>query len=120
MAAPEQKPGRRKSPGTKAENRTPRVDAIGPDEIAWWGESHLSMRTKQFDPQGRLLFDQHKRWQADSVTKILRQLFQLDGVVPPRDQLADSHLIHMVYSSSTKPLPSADTILRAAGRKPRK
>jgi hypothetical protein len=79
------------------------------------------MRTKLFDPHGRLIADQHKHWQGDSDTRILRQLFPPDGAVPPRDQLADSDLIHKVHTFSTaKPLPSADTILREVGRKPRK
>jgi hypothetical protein len=102
------------------EARVPQKHVIGPGEIQMHAETSLAVKSKQLDQHGRLLADQHKRWQADAVARILRECFPPDGVVPSHDKLSDADLILRVLGASAKPLPSPDTILRAAGRKPRK
>ena len=95
-------------PAQKTPQRVPRVDVIGAGEIHW----------------GRELAHQHKRWQGDKVTEALRTLLSPTGAAPPRDELSNADLIQKVLSflkeHGVHPLPSTDTILRAAGRKTRR
>jgi hypothetical protein len=98
-----------------------RTEVIGPSEIALKGEGTLTThrRIRAVHIIGE---DGHqRRWQGDAVDLALQQLYSGH---PSRDQLSDTDLVfavqrHMRDHKMADPLPSKDTILRQAGRRPR-
>jgi hypothetical protein len=109
-----------------------KVHVVGEGEIRMHAESGMG---GAITGPARIVFgeEHQRRWQGDDVGRALSALFP-DGV-PSRDQLSDADLVDKVrsymreqideYRSSggrpaCKPLPHPDTILRAAGRIPRR
>jgi hypothetical protein len=101
-----------------ARRQEPQTHYIGAGEIQIRSES--SVRIKKH--ARTILGYQHpRRWQGDRIEIVLKELYP--GGVPSPDQLSNAELVLAVQNRmrelGIKPLPSSDSILRAADRKKR-